>query len=164
MKHGGWKIFSCVLERPPNSWVVGFGQCCFHSSCRAHAAMPIAYNNKHTHTHMLRVHSAKRSSQVRSTTVSASFSDLNAPTCAPPTDPGGKYQLTNLSPRAPKLCKCAICRGTTAACRSAPEWQTGEECRKRKIGVSPSGIVKDWAVVHPSPSDIIKGRIVELKM
>ena len=33
MKHGGWKIFS---------WVVGFGQCCFHSSCRAHAAMPTA--------------------------------------------------------------------------------------------------------------------------
>ena len=159
MKHGGWKIFSCVLERPPDSWVVGFGQCCFHSSCRAHAAMPIPYNNKHTHTHMLWVHSAKRSPKVRSTTVSASFSDLNAPTCALPTDPGGKYQLTNLSPRAPKLCKSAICRGTTAACRSAPEWQTGKECRKRKIGVSPSGIVEDWAaVVRPSPSDIIKGR------
>ena len=145
MKHGGWKIFSCVLERPPDSWVVGLGQCCFHSSCRAHAAMPIPYNNKHTHTHMLRVQSAKRSSQVRSTTVSASFSDLNAPTCALPTDPGGKYQLANLSLPASKLCKSAICRGTTAACRSAPEWQAGEECRKRKIGVSPSGIVEDWA-------------------
>ena len=51
MKHGGWKIFSCVLERPPDSWVVGLGQCCFHSSCPAHAAMPIPYNNKHTHTY-----------------------------------------------------------------------------------------------------------------
>ena len=112
---------------------------------------PIPYNNKHTHTHMLRVHSAKRSPKVWSTTVSASFSDLNAPTCAPPTDPGAKYQLTNLSPGAPKLCKSAICRGTIAACRSAPEWEAGEECRKRKIGVSSSGIVEDGAVVHPSP-------------
>ena len=87
---------------------------------------PIPYNNKHTHTHTHAVGAfRKRSSQVRSTTVSASFSDLNAPTCALPTDPGGKYQLTNLSPRAPKLCRSAICRGTTAACRSAPECQAG---------------------------------------
>ena len=73
------------------------------------------------------------------------------PLVHPPTDPGGKYQLTNLSPGAPKLCKSAICRGTIAACRSAPEWEAGEECRKRKIGVSSSGIVEDGAVVHPSP-------------
>ena len=126
--------------------------------CNAHCHPSHTITSTHTHTHMLWVHSAKRSPKVRSTTVSASFSDLNAPTCAPPTDPGGKYQLTNLSPRAPKLCKSAICRGTTAACRSAPEWQTGKECRKRKIGVSPSGIVEDGAVVRPSPSDIIKGR------
>ena len=128
MKHGGGKIFSCVLERPPTrgSWA---SDNAVSIPVAAHTLQcplpPIPYNNKHTHTHMLRVHSAKRSSQVRSTTVSASFSDLNAPTCALPTDPGGKYQLTNLSPRAPKLCRSAICRGTTAACRSAPECQAG---------------------------------------
>ena len=144
---GGKYSRACWKGRPTGgSWVsdnaVSIPVAAHTLQCPSHT---ITSSHTHTHTHMLRVHSAKRSSQVRSTTVSASFSDLNAPTCALPTDPGGKYQLTNLSPRAPKLCKSAICRGTTAACRSAPEWQAGEECRKRKIGVSPSGIVEDWA-------------------
>ena len=126
--------------------------------CNAHCHPSHTITSTHTHTHMLRVHSAKRSPKVRSTTVSASFSDLNAPTCALPTDPRGKYQLTNLSPRAPKLCKSAICRGTTELQICTRVGSRGG-CRKRKIGVSPSGIVEDWAaVVRPSPSDIIKGR------
>ena len=163
------KIFGSVLERlvePGRSWA---SDNAVSIPVAAHTLQcplpPIPYNNKHTHTHTCcgcipqKDHPRYGAQQ----SVPLSLTSMH-PLVHPPTDPGGKYQLTNLSPRAPKLCKSAICRGTTAACRSAPELQAGEECRKRKIGVSPSGIVEDWAVVHPSPSDIIKGRIVELKM
>ena len=131
--------------------------------CNAHCHPSHTITSTHTHTHMLRVHSAKRSPKVRSTTVSASFSDLNAPTCALPTDPGGKYQLTNLSPRAPKLCKSAICRGTTAACRSAPECQAGGNAGSAKSASARpelSKIGRESIPVHRTSS---KGE-VELKM
>ena len=125
--------------------------------CNAHCHPSHTITSTHTHTHMLRVHSAKRSSQVRSTTVSASFSDLNAPTCALPTDPGGKYQLTNLSPRAPKLCKSAICRGTTELqiCTRVGSRGGMQEAQNRR---QPVRNCRRLGGGRPSPSDIIKGR------
>ena len=163
MKHGGWKIFSCVLERPPDSWVVGLGQCCFHSSCRAHAAMPIPYNNKHTHTHTCcgcipqkdpPRYGAQQSVPLSLTSMHPLVhsrltlgANINSPICRQ-----GRRNSANLQSAEAQLLLADLHQSGKQGRNAGSAKSASARPELSKIGR------EDGAVVHASPSDIIKGR------
>ena len=138
MKHGGWKIFSCVLERPPDSWVsdnaVSIPVAAHTLQCPSHTI---------TSTHTLSLTSMHPLVHSRLTL----GANINSPICR-----HGRRNSANLQSAEAQLLLADLHQSGKQGRNAGSAKSASARPELSKIGR------EDGAVVHPSPSDIIKGR------
>ena len=160
MKHGGWKIFSCVLERPPDSWV---SDNAVSIPVAAHTMQCPSHTITSTHTHTCcgcnpqkdpPRYGAQQSVPLSLTSMHPLVhsrltlgANINSPICR-----HGRRNSANLQSAEALLLLADLHQSGKQGRNAGSAKSASARPELSKIGR------EDGAVVHPSPSDIIKGR------